>query len=468
MLPPHILRMLANNTFGGTALRSGLPADWTPERIRARHREEFLWAATTAGVAANFRTLDAGTILAESPLAARDRRRLRQALAIKGLMAQAAAPTHLPEGAARGWRVADAGFARHRRELADALGVLVLEGTDGGAPEPAAAPAPIDVVYTWVDGSDREWRAERAAAQAEATGTPLATSDDEARYASRDELRYSLRSLEYFAPWINHIYIVTADQVPGWLDTDGGRVSVVPHRDIFADPGNLPTFNSHAIESQLHHIEGLSERFIYMNDDVFFGRPVDPELFYAADGSSRYFLSKQRIGAEKPGDLPVNVAARNNRAVLQRRFGRSSIFKFLHVAHAQLRTTLEAIEADERDEVERTAAARFRSDTDLSIPSSLAHYYGTALGRAVPGEVGYNYIDLSDATARLRLLRLMWTERPQMFCLNEVASGGRREQETLKMMQHFLQEYFPFPSAFERPEVPRGTVAAGRPAAARN
>ena len=198
MLPPHLLRMLANNTFGGAALRSGLPADWTPERIRARHREEFLWAATTAGVAANFRSRDAGTLVVDSPLEARDRRRLRQALAIKGLMVQSAAPTDLPEGVVRGWRVADAGFARHRRELADALGVLVLEWAGESAPAPA--PEPIDVVYTWVDGADREWRAERAAAQAEATGTPLATSDDEARYASRDELRYSLRSLEYFAP----------------------------------------------------------------------------------------------------------------------------------------------------------------------------------------------------------------------------------------------------------------------------
>ena len=37
---------------------------------------------------------------------------------------------------------------------------------------------------------------------------------NDSRYASRDELRYSLRSLHAFAPWVRHVYLVTADQVP--------------------------------------------------------------------------------------------------------------------------------------------------------------------------------------------------------------------------------------------------------------
>ena len=38
----------------------------------------------------------------------------------------------------------------------------------------------------------------------------------------------------------------------------------------------LPTHNSHAVESQLHHIPGIAEHFLYSNDDMFFGRPLQP------------------------------------------------------------------------------------------------------------------------------------------------------------------------------------------------
>lgn len=88
--------------------------------------------------------------------------------------------------------------------------------------------------------------------------------------------RYSLRSLEANAPWIRHIYIVTNGQVPSWLDTSNPRVSIVPHDAIFANRSVLPTFSSLAIEFNLHRIPGLSETFLYFNDDVFLGRPVTP------------------------------------------------------------------------------------------------------------------------------------------------------------------------------------------------
>lgn len=88
--------------------------------------------------------------------------------------------------------------------------------------------------------------------------------------------RYSLRSLETNAPWIRHIYIVTNGQVPSWLDTSNPRVSIIPHDVIFANHSVLPTFSSLAIEFNLHRIPGLSETFLYFNDDVFLGRPVTP------------------------------------------------------------------------------------------------------------------------------------------------------------------------------------------------
>lgn len=113
------------------------------------------------------------------------------------------------------------------------------------------------------------------------TNAPSSVSDS--RFTSRDELRFSLRSLEYYASWVRKIFIVTDRQVPSWLDTDDPKITVVDHRDIFSDPSVLPVFNSHAIESQLHHIPGLADHYLYLNDDCFFLRPTGSELFFTAN-----------------------------------------------------------------------------------------------------------------------------------------------------------------------------------------
>jgi len=111
------------------------------------------------------------------------------------------------------------------------------------------------------------------------------------RFEDNDELRYSLRSVEKHAPWVRHVFIVTNGQIPSWLNLDDERVTVVSHSDIFVNKSHLPTFSSPAIESHLHRIPGLSEWFIYMNDDVLFGRDVWPDDFVAASGAQKVYLT---------------------------------------------------------------------------------------------------------------------------------------------------------------------------------
>jgi len=111
------------------------------------------------------------------------------------------------------------------------------------------------------------------------------------RFEDNDELRYSLRSVEKHAPWVRHIFIVTNGQIPSWLNLDDERVTVVSHSDIFLNKSHLPTFSSPAIESHLHRIPGLSEWFIYMNDDVLFGRDVWPDDFVTASGAQKVYLT---------------------------------------------------------------------------------------------------------------------------------------------------------------------------------
>ncbi|MDB1089469.1 stealth family protein [Streptomyces sp. ACA25] len=308
---------------------------------------------------------------------------------------------------------------------------------------------PVDAVYTWVDGSDPAWLRRRAEYSGETYHVEAANA---ARYLSRDELRYSLRSLHQYAPWIRHVYLVTDDQTPEWLDTSHPGITVVSHQDIFSDASLLPTFNSHAIESQLHHIDGLAEHFLYLNDDVFFGQLTVPQNFFLGNGLTRFFLSRAHIphGLPSPDDVPVSVAGKNNRALLERRFGTVITQKMKHVPHALRRSVLHEIEEEFKDRHRATAANRFRNLDDLSVTSSLHHYYSFLTGRAVSSGIRYDYFDMAHPHTPTRLGRLLAARNRMVFCLNDTVSDEADLETQLAVMDPFLRAYFPFPSPYER------------------
>lgn len=141
----------------------------------------------------------------------------------------------------------------------------------------------IDVVYLWVDGADKKWRAARDEWY-EKTFNKKHETTNNSLYRDNGELKYSLRSIEKFIPWANHIYIITGfNQKPKWLNTDNPKITIISHEQIM--PKNaLPTFNSNSIEMCIPNIPNLSEKFILMNDDTFFNKSVGPDFFFDKRG----------------------------------------------------------------------------------------------------------------------------------------------------------------------------------------
>jgi len=312
---------------------------------------------------------------------------------------------------------------------------------------------PIDAVFTWVDGADPDWLALKREALAADGETELhEMAANESRYVSRDELRYALRSVVCNAPWIRRIFLVTSDQAPPWLDLDHPGVTVVRHSEIFGESGTLPTFNSHAIEARLHHIPDLAEHFIYFNDDMFLGRPVMPKQFFHANGLAKFFQSAAAIDPSPSSlaDLPVTAAAKNNRQLIEERFGTTISQKMRHAPYPLRRSVLEEIERDLAEQVAATASHQFRHPGDLSIPSSLAHYWAFATGRAVPGGIDMIYADLGHSETPTRLASILARRKSDVFCLNDTDAGTDDAQT--EMVRSFLQAYFPFRAPFELPD----------------
>ena len=91
-----------------------------------------------------------------------------------------------------------------------------------------------------------------------------------------------IRCVKRNMPFVRTIYIVLAreSQKKDWMDQEGVRV--VYHRE-FIPERFLPTFNSCAIEMFLDKIPGISDRFIYGNDDMFPLTELSERDFFEGD-----------------------------------------------------------------------------------------------------------------------------------------------------------------------------------------
>uniref|UniRef100_A0A6C0D9K4 Stealth protein CR2 conserved region 2 domain-containing protein n=1 Tax=viral metagenome TaxID=1070528 RepID=A0A6C0D9K4_9ZZZZ len=129
-------------------------------------------------------------------------------------------------------------------------------------------PFPIDIVYTW-KGED---------------------INDDIRTSFNYELKYSLRSVELFAPWVNKIYILTNEPntYPSWINKSNNKIIMINHTQTFPQPQSLylPNKNSNAIETTIANIPNLSEHYIYFNDDVFLGNKTKYTDFFTRDGKA--------------------------------------------------------------------------------------------------------------------------------------------------------------------------------------
>lgn len=181
----------------------------------------------------------------------------------------------------------------------------------------------IDAVYTWVNFLDPKWRDayDRFGALEAAKRVKRDPANAGAiRHADNGELRYSLRSLERYAPFVRRIHLVIDGSPPEWLDTSASDVSVLSHREIFPDGFPLPVFSSDLIEAFLWRIPGLSEQYVYFNDDMLLASECTPGDFFDAQGRSVVRAIPDLIYAPLgPVDSVYNQMLRNTERAIRRR-----------------------------------------------------------------------------------------------------------------------------------------------------
>jgi hypothetical protein len=306
---------------------------------------------------------------------------------------------------------------------------------------------PIDAVYTWVDGNDPTFIARRNQFVTENDKPSVADN----RWANHDELRYSLRSLAAYAPWVRKIYIVTNGQIPAWLKLTETRVEIVTHAQIFLWPQDLPTFNSRAIEAHLHRIHGLAKHFLYFNDDTFLGSPLLPSDFFSSDGRPKVIASKHPLPSTyTPGKDALTVAGIVNACRLLRACGAA---QFANYSGHQVRPCTiglcQHIDRAFASMVRGNSAARFRSASDTAIYLAFMGNYALYKKRAVASSLRHAMFRITkDPKNNVDIIDRMRARREQLFCLNDASCNG---EVGVADVMRFVKSLFTNPSPWELP-----------------
>ncbi|MBR6166794.1 Stealth CR1 domain-containing protein [Candidatus Saccharibacteria bacterium] len=179
----------------------------------------------------------------------------------------------------------------------------------------------IDIVVTWVDGSDPEWIKDKERFKNDGQDSLLRSwNDSSARYRDWGLFKYWFRGIEKNCKWVRKVFFVTYGHLPEWLNVDNPKLVVVKHKDFIPEK-YLPTFNSNAIELNLHRINGLSENFVYFNDDMFVLKKLKKEDFFK-NGMPR---GSAILNLVMPDDM--GHSEYNNTVLLNRSFSKNKVLK---------------------------------------------------------------------------------------------------------------------------------------------
>ncbi len=321
---------------------------------------------------------------------------------------------------------------------------------------PTVSPTKIDVVYTWVDDTFPGY--------AETLREFATTRHDANPNRTRDNLemlRYSLRSLERHAPFVRRVHLLTCrPQVPDWLNAEHPDISVVHHDEIMA-PSVLPTFNSFAIISHLGKMAGVSERFLYCEDDTLFLSRARLPDFLRDDGHTRVFAKNRDAPVHartKPDDSPWNLSLANANAALDRAFTPHPRRFLAHGPRLIERQSFEEMCDRFPEEIAATRASRFRGGDNVP-PEYLYPQYLLEKGAGVLASdaetrrmAGYASIDNFLPWTWLQLARLDRL-RPVTATLND-NFNNRPNPRVVAHVRNRLKQWFPEPSRFEHPDRP--------------
>lgn len=328
----------------------------------------------------------------------------------------------------------------------------------------------IDIVVTWVDMNDARWQTDFH--KYSGKGDIESNGVVDARFRDYGFLKYWFRGIEKFAPWVRRIHFVTCGQKPEWLDETNPRLNLVNHKD-FIPAQFLPTYNSVVIERFMYKIPGLSERFVYFNDDFYMLRPIPEERFFQKGLPcdiavfqynptwsqwyktlknnirliNRNFDKKEVMREFKDKWFNKEYEGKDWQNKLLKPYNRFITLRVHHNAQPYLKSTFEEVWAVEEQELTLTSSNRFRHSSDYS--PELFRTWQICKGNFMP----YNtYKDTKMFPLMVKPKQAVKAIRNQEYslvCLND-NKNIRNYNELMNELEEAFKSILPEKSSFEK------------------
>lgn len=296
----------------------------------------------------------------------------------------------------------------------------------------------IDVVYSWVNGSDPIRQADlekyKHLNQYKNGGTPN-------RFHTWNELYYSLRLLYDKVSHIRNIYILTAGERP-YYTAEFPQVQYINHSEFLSV---LPTFNSWAIEfGQYYLLDRLSDPFVYLNDDYFITSSINlkdfvkDRVWYEAPYRFQQNKSTDFTDSYRPAHLNSNVALK--KVFPQHREQNCMAHNPVVVRHE----TLRFIASNMTQAFEATLRTRFRDGTDLSfqyVLSNVERYLHGDITKFVSSgrETHFFVLDQNLEKLKMNLLTLERMAPKQFLTMNDHIENPTEAHD--RLVQNFYQKF---------------------------
>jgi len=318
---------------------------------------------------------------------------------------------------------------------------------------------PIDIVYCWVDGDDPVWLNKKNKYLENGYEVQLDNNSD-IRFKQINELKYSLRSINDYCKYINinKIYIVVDDdQSPKFVDFTNPKVVLIKHSQIFKNPNHLPTFNSQSIETNLHRIPGLTEYFLYFNDDMFVGNYITyDKLFDNENGKPLFYYTIINLQQKSVMNTHLYGCINNNKLLKEwvSNYNDEIVNKWHH-PNIHSKSFIEYIESIDPWLFEYNSSFRFRNIKQYHLTAFLG-ILGCYLGyytftkpianRLITFEKEIYHITPSIFVNYYILNNLSYlNKKPFYFCLNNITPMNKYTHIIIR----FLESYFPNKSPYE-------------------
>ncbi|KAH3757246.1 sugar phosphotransferase [Pelomyxa schiedti] len=321
-----------------------------------------------------------------------------------------------------------------------------LNQPDYTAIDPSIKCDVVDVVYTWVNGSDPEHTKLRK----------QYGSNWDGGYREYGVLKYSMRSIDKFMPWVRDIILVTNGQIPTWADPNAPGFRLVTHDQIFKNKDDLPTFSSNAIEANLHNIPGLAPCLLYLNDDMFLGRPIPQDFYFNPDtGKLNLFMSKTMApNAEKMQKNLWHASVGFSNSLLNKWYNPEEEDKehnyVSHFCYFMRQDVLDVMYHRWSEDFDRTSKTKFRARTDTALPF-LAANVALAENVAITGKARNTYGTWKpDAEENSKWWADTWKESPYCICINDGLDNTPASLVQTERLTELLEERYPLPSRAER------------------